>query len=177
MPYISTPPGLCSASKIVTSCPIWTRSPATVSPAGARPDTQRACPSALRSWDLDVPGDALEVGDEPFETSDRHRLPLLPRTHGNLALLLLGADAAAHAGRAFVSLIFLAASMNFPFATRSMNSGIWTLTGTPSRIAGSCTGCSGRLQDGEVGCEPERDFPEVPYPHLRGCSASAAGGC
>ena len=27
--------------------------------------------------------------------------------------------------------IFLAASTNFPFATRSMNSGIWTLTGHP----------------------------------------------
>ena len=132
MPYMSTPPALCSASKIVTSCPIWTRSPATVSPAGPAPTTATRLPVGAP-----IPGISTFPVTRSKSATNRSRRPMatgspfFPRTHGISHCSSWGQTRPHTAGSALVSLIFLAASMNFPLATRSMNSGIWTLTGHP----------------------------------------------
>src|SRR4030066_289462 len=67
MPYMSTPPGLWSASKMVTSCPIWTRSPAPVRPAGPAPPAAPGRPAQFSQPDeLDELGD-LDVDGAPFD--------------------------------------------------------------------------------------------------------------
>ncbi len=47
MPYISTPPATCSASKMVTLCPILAKSAAAVNPAGPEPTTATCLPVGL----------------------------------------------------------------------------------------------------------------------------------
>ncbi len=132
MPYISTPPGSCSASKIVTSWPARTRSPATVSPAGPAPTTATRFPvggaaPGISTLPVTRSKSATNRSRRPMATGS----PFFPRTQGISHCSSWGQTRPQTAGRALVSLIFLAASTNFPFATRSMNSGIWTPTGHP----------------------------------------------
>ena len=47
IPYTSTPPAVCNASKIVTSYPNFAKSPAHVSPDGPDPITATLCPLDL----------------------------------------------------------------------------------------------------------------------------------
>src|SRR3972149_610951 len=118
--------------------------------------------------DLDVPGDALEVGDEPFEAPDGHRLPLLPEDARHFALFLLGADAAAHRRERIGLLDFPRRLDELPLGHKVDELGDLDADGAPLHaLRVLALDAAGRLKDGEVRGQPERDFPEVPDPHLR----------
>src|SRR5512135_2369215 len=138
-------------------------------PRGARPDHRDALARRLPDpGDLDVPGDALEVGDEPFETPDGHRLPLLPEDARHLALFLLGTDAAAHRGEGVGLLDFSSRLDEFSPRHKVDELGDLDADGAPLHaLRVLALDAAGRLQYGEVRGQPERDLPEVPDPHLR----------
>ena len=81
IPYTSTPPALCSASKIVTSYPSLARSPAQVSPAGPEPITATFFPS------FSFGGSGLMLFSLAQSATKRSSLPiatgspLIPRMH------------------------------------------------------------------------------------------------
>ena len=96
MPYTSTPPARCSASKIVTSYPSFARSPAAVSPDAACADHRNLVTvgSGLLYGLLAVL--PVPVRHEPLQTPDSHRITLDPAYAFALALALLRAHPAAH---------------------------------------------------------------------------------
>ena len=103
MPYISTPPGCASASKMVTLWPSLTaRSPATVSPAGPEPTTAirgRSSPPAAAASTWSVL--ALVVGGEALERADGDGLALVAQDADLLALVSCGQTRPQTAGSAF----------------------------------------------------------------------------
>ena len=81
IPYTSTPPGSCKASKIVTSYPIFARSPAHVRPEGPEPITATFLP--LDSADFSglilfsLAQSATNLSSLPIDTAS----PLIPLIH------------------------------------------------------------------------------------------------
>ena len=101
MPYTSTPPILCSASKIVTWCPSLIRSPATVSPAGPPPTIATFLPVGGEiSRQLDLGLARFPVGEKSLQTPDGDLPAFLDQRAAPLALLFLRTDPPADGGEA-----------------------------------------------------------------------------
>ena len=81
IPYVSTPPGSWRASKIVTSYPIFAKSPAHVTPEGPEPITATFLPlvfsgaAGTKPFSLDQ--SATKRSSLPMEIGS----PLIPRMH------------------------------------------------------------------------------------------------
>ncbi|MBA7612365.1 hypothetical protein ES703_19601 [subsurface metagenome] len=72
MPYMSTPPATCSASKMVTLCPILASSAAAVKPAGPEPTTATFLPVGLE----DLGGLATPILARSQSATKRSRRPI-----------------------------------------------------------------------------------------------------
>ena len=97
MPYFSTPPATCSASKMVTLTPLRASSPAQARPDGPEPMMAAffwAAAAGGRELVPSAPHGA--IGHEPLQPSDGHRLVLGPHHASGLALRFLRAHAPAH---------------------------------------------------------------------------------
>ena len=101
MPYLSTPPATCRASKMVTLTPLLRQ----VSGAGqagrsGADDGRPLCPGRRRAAGLLVPAASHgEIGHEALQPADGHRLKLGAHHAGGFALRFLRADAAADRGQ------------------------------------------------------------------------------
>ena len=123
----------CSASKSVTSCPIFTRSPAHDSPAGPPPTIATFSPEG----GLGVGGGRVLFWSSQ-SAANRSRYPtatgfcFTPIIHTFSHCSSCGHTRPHTAGRALSSLRILAASEKFSSAIAWMNCGILTRTGHPS---------------------------------------------
>jgi len=111
---MSTPPGLCSASKIVTSWPARRTSAATVRPAGPEPTIATFFPvdaaiSGTSASPCAVSQSAAKRSSLPIWTALSTLLRLLPTTQAFWHCSSCGQTRPQTAGRMFVSLIVLTA--------------------------------------------------------------------
>jgi hypothetical protein len=118
--------------------------------------------------DHHVPRNPLEVRDEPLQAADGDRLAPLAQDARHLALLLLGADAAAHRGESVVLLDLPGGLDELPLPHEVDELGDLDIDRAPLDARGVLAlDAAGRLHDGQVGGEAEGDFPEVVPPHFR----------
>ena len=100
MPYTSTPPISCSASKTWTWCPFWTRSPAAVRPEGPLPTMATFFPVGGAFGSVaDIEVALLVVGDEALQISNAQRLNFLAHQAAAFAVVFLRADAPGDGGQ------------------------------------------------------------------------------
>ncbi len=118
---------------MVTSCPLSSRSPATVSPDGPEPMTATFF-SGFFSHSRDVSGPVFPfiVGGKTLQITDGHGAVLFAYNAFALTLFLLGTDPAADRWKGVSFPEFGSGAGKSPSAMHLMNSGMSTDTGHPS---------------------------------------------
>ena len=137
MPYTSTPPAWCSASKIVTSWPCRIRSPATVSPAGPAPTTATFLPvgaalGGIKRLPCSRSQSAAKRSSLPMATGSSFFPTIQSFSHWSSC----GQTLPHTAGRLLRSFSLRAAPAKSPSAISAMKAGISISTGHPSRHFG-----------------------------------------
>ena len=178
---MSTPPGLWSASKIVTLWPSFASSPATVRPAGPAPTTATFLPvRAGMAGARTSPCCELRPSRRRSARACRWRSarPSCARTHTASHCSSCGHTRPQMPGRLFFSLSFLTAPRKSPTAMSRMNPGMSISTGQPAthgaflhcrHLSASCMGHLPRVA--------ERDLGEVRTRAPGGPAWASAPGC